>query len=162
MKTLLLLRHAKSDWNDPMQSDFDRPLNARGRDDAPKLGKWISKKHPPNKVICSSAARTQETLELASLNVPVEFYRGLYHASSGELLSYIHKTELEIDQLLVIAHNPGIGSLAYRLVSDEPDDNNFISFPTAACAVIQFEIDNWNDMKYEDGKLIDFTIPKDQ
>ena len=145
-RTLLLMRHAKSDWNDASQTDKARPLNQRGRLSAPKMAKWIVDNDLlPNIVICSSAVRTQQTLELMMQHwngshlekSPLEALQiiiedRLYLASHALILSTASNApDLQARQrILVLGHNPGIEILASHL-SEHP-----IEMPTGAIAVL--------------------------
>lgn len=122
MKKLTLMRHAKSSWADSDIPDIERTLGERGRRAADLLGKWLaSEGHEPDQVIVSSAARCQETWELVSAglsNQPdVSTEAGLYMASPEEILNII-RAKATGDNVLVIAHMPGIGSLARALRVD--------------------------------------------
>ncbi|MEM7489415.1 MAG: histidine phosphatase family protein [Pseudomonadota bacterium] len=149
---LILLRHAKSDWGDPFQDDRDRPLNARGHAAAPRIGAWLrAGDHVPDRVLCSAARRTRETL--AGLGLPdaaVEVRDDLYLAPADRILSLAqgHGT------LLIVAHNPGIGTAACRAVTDRPDHPKFGAYPTGACTVI----DAANGLP---GPCLAFSVPRD-
>src|ERR1041385_7436623 len=124
MKELLLLRHAKSSWGEPGQDDFDRPLNKRGRRAAADIGRWLSDQGlQPNLVLCSSARRTRETLELLEdtldARVPLHIEPGLYLADDAALLTRLHRIDAAVPSVMVIAHNPGLQELACEL-ADAP------------------------------------------
>ena len=150
-KQLLLLRHAKSDWSSDAGSDFERPLSARGRHDAPRMGRWLADNdHLPDAVVGSPSARTTETIELvcAALGYDVErviYDRRLYHAS-GEQIREIADAQLERRRrVLVVAHNPGMESalLAYCPATEAFDDGKLM--PTCALAVIEWGGDGGGD-----------------
>ena len=120
MKTLFLLRHAKSDWNDSSLRDFDRPLAARGERDAPRIGKALRKRGPlPDLIISSPAARAKATIEAvtkaAKLNLEIRFDEAVYGASSPELISLIRGLPDKNSCLLLVGHNPGFEDLIGRL-----------------------------------------------
>ncbi|MEM7642035.1 MAG: histidine phosphatase family protein, partial [Pseudomonadota bacterium] len=127
---LILLRHAKSDWDDPLLDDHDRPLNARGRDAAAKIGAWLqAQNHRPTRILCSTAARTRETL--AHLGLPkaeTRFRRDLYLAATDHILGLSGP-----GTTLIIAHNPGIADAAAQAVTDAPAHPKFAAYPTGAC-----------------------------
>jgi len=146
---LILLRHAKSSWTDPLQSDHERPLNPRGMASAAAIGDWLrAKAHLPTKILCSSAARTRETWDLIRFaNVPTEFSDCLYHASEDFLNRAIEQAG-DAKCLMVIGHNPGLGALALQLAGPAFQDDALYAFPTGACLVLQ------------DGAVADFTVPR--
>jgi phosphohistidine phosphatase len=124
MITLMLMRHAKSDWADESLSDFARPLNARGKKAAPLMGDWMREHHLiPTRILCSTATRTKETLfglEKAwaahpSEKVVVEFVDELYLATPTTILATIQHHHRDAERLLVIGHNPGMELLATQL-----------------------------------------------
>jgi phosphohistidine phosphatase len=159
MKTLLLLRHAKSDWDDPSLKDFDRPLAARGRRDAPRIGKALRKRGAaPDLIVSSPAARARETIEAvikaAEIKVEVRFEEVVYGASSPELLKLIRHLPNDRPCVLLVGHNPGFEDLVGRL------SGRAERMPTAALACIQFQIDNWEDVDDGDGKLAWLVTPK--
>ena len=144
MKRLSLLRHAKSSWGDARQRDVDRPLNARGREAAPLMGAYMAEHDlVPDLVLCSTAARTRETLALLSPRLPrdptIEFREDFYLADPGVMLGAVQRTDEEYQHILIIAHNPGLEMLAMRLSDPEQSDIAALAriaekFPTAALA----------------------------
>lgn len=159
MKTLLLLRHAKSDWDDASLRDFDRPLAPRGERDAPRIGKALKTRGPaPDLVISSPAARAKATIKAvmkaANLNLDVTFEESMYGASSAELLKLIRRLPDEHSCALLVGHNPGFGDLLNRLIGARE------TMPTAALACMEFEIDHWEDVEDGKGKLVWLLTPK--
>lgn len=159
MKTLLLLRHAKSDWNDPSLRDFDRPLAARGERDAPRIGKALRKRGPhPDLILSSPAARARATIEAvvraAKLNREIRFDQTVYGASSPELKMLIRRFSEGISCALLVGHNPGIEDLVGRLSGSHE------RMPTAALACIEFQADHWEDVDDGEGKLTWLLTPK--
>lgn len=161
---LILTRHAKSDWSQPGQSDADRPLNRRGQRDAPRLGLWLaSRGYLPDLVLCSTAARTRETLDLVLTTLgsapEVRHLPSLYHAEpeaiQAELARAAGKT------VMVVGHNPGIAAFAQDLVHDRPLHPRFDDFPTAATAVIDFALPTWAEIGRGQGAIRDFVVPDD-
>lgn len=161
---LILTRHAKSDWSEPGQDDFDRPLNHRGRRDAPRLGLWLaSRGYRPDLVLCSAAMRTRETMDhaLSTLGAEPEirFRANLYQAGPETLLSELHGATG--GTVMVIGHNPGIADFAHALVHDRPMHDRFDDYPTAATAVIDFALPGWADAAPGSGAIRDFVTPDD-
>jgi phosphohistidine phosphatase len=169
MKTLILMRHAKSAWDDPHQKDIDRPLNSRGRKAAPQMGAWLAGAgYQPDVVLCSTARRTRETLELMQGSLPAgvrtEFVEGLYMAAPREMLTEIGKVPAKAATVMLLGHNPGIGSLAVLLVGSGESKalgNMHGKFPTAAIAVLSFDVPQWSALAPGSGKLIAFQRPRD-
>lgn len=146
---LILLRHAKSTWDDPFAEDHDRVLNARGRDSAKAIGDWLRREgHLPDRVLCSSSARTRETLALLDLNeAEIVIDPSLYLASVHHLAKTIAEHD-DVESLMVLAHNPGLGDLAVRLAAGQIEDDAFFAFPTCACLVL------------DAGAVVDFMVPR--
>lgn len=149
MKRLLLMRHAKSDWADESLDDHDRPLNQRGRRDAPRMGRLLLERDiVPDLIICSTAVRARETVELLApaAGLPeasVMHDRSLYLAAPMGLLSVARcRAEEQGDPacVLVVAHNPGMAELASLLAGES------VEFPTGAIADCVLAIDAWNDL----------------
>lgn len=162
--TLILTRHAKSDWDNPLLDDHDRPLNNRGRRDAPRIGAWLKKNgHVPDKVTVSSARRAQETWEgIASTlgGAPkVNTAEKLYHASPETLLAYTRGSYAMTH--MIIGHNPGIAEFAGRLLARAPQHPRFADFPTCATLVVDCEDSDWRDVQWGMGRVLDFVTPHD-
>jgi phosphohistidine phosphatase len=159
VKTLLLLRHAKSSWDDPGIRDFDRPLAARGKRDAPRMGKALRERGPvPDLIISSPAARARETIEAviraANIGVSPRFDESIYGASSAELMSIIRRLPDEGTCALLAGHNPGFEDTVNRLTGSHE------GMPTAALACVEFQIDSWGDVEDGQGKLLWLLTPK--
>ena len=169
MKTLILMRHAKSAWDDPQQKDIDRPLNGRGRKAAPQMGAWLAGAgYKPEVVLCSTAQRTRETLDLMKGSLPArvqtEFLQSLYMAAPREMLTEIGKVPAKAVTVMLLGHNPGIGSLAGLLAGSGESralGNLHSKFPTAAIAVLTFDVPQWSALAPGSGKLIAFQRPRD-
>ena len=169
---LLLLRHAKSDWSGKAD-DHARPLSARGKRTAPRIGAYMRAKcYEPKLVLCSTAERTKETLELVlpalSGQPQVRYDRSLYLAELPVLLAEIRALASEASPLMVVGHNPGLEQLAIALAlqAQSAAERGRLQklaqkFPTAALAVLDFEIVDWNGLKPGLGRLIDYVRPKD-
>src|SRR4030081_3690891 len=122
MLRLLLLRHAKSDWSAPGQSDRDRPLAARGRGAAAEIGAYMARHRLiPDRVLCSTAERTRQTFDLMAEKFPgpppVTFEDGLYDATPDDILQIIRATRQDVRPLRVIGHNPGLQAAAAMLIA---------------------------------------------
>ena len=159
MKTLILMRHAKSDWMTG-ESDHRRPLNPRGRHSAAAIGRWLRTIDVlPDVALVSDAVRTTETWELLALPGQPIFDRTLYHASVDVMLGLIRQ-QTSADTLLVLAHNPDIAELANRLVVEPPDNTDFEHYPTASTTILTFETEAWNDVAPGAGRLKAFQTPR--
>lgn len=162
--TLLLIRHAKSDWGDPSRPDHERPLNARGRRDAPRMGAWIAAQGlVPSEVLCSDAVRTRETLELmlpAWAPPPrLGHRRELYHATPAAMLAVLE--EADAPCVALVGHNPGIGELAARLARRAPGHERWDDYPTCAVAALSFEGEDWAALREGSGEVLAFAVPAD-
>ena len=164
MKTLGLLRHAKSDWSDADKRDFDRGLNARGRRGAALMGKHI-REHGArwDRLIASPAERVRRTLDSAALEVPVAWDERLYLASTDTIFDLLR--EADGDAVLLAGHNPGLGDMILELVAPSRENAAFdaakVKFPTAAYAVLELAIEDWADIRPECGVLAHFKRPRD-
>jgi phosphohistidine phosphatase len=161
---LLLIRHAKSDWADASLPDHDRPLNPRGRRDAPRMGAWIAARgYTPQEVLCSDARRTRETLSLMlpawSPAPEVRYHRALYHATPEGMLAVL--AGAAAPRVALIGHNPGMGALMARLARRAPDHPRWGDVPTCAVAALSFEAEGWADVGERQGRLDAFAIPAD-
>jgi phosphohistidine phosphatase len=169
---LLLLRHAKSDWNKDID-DHDRPLSPRGRKAAPAIALHMRRKeYLPQAVLCSTAERTRETLDLLlaawTRKPAVRYQRELYLAECPALLASLKKAPARASPLLLVGHNPGMEQLAVALAAQPKGaaertrlQSLAQKFPTAALAVLDFEIASWRFLKPGTGQLVDFVRPKD-
>lgn len=166
MKRLGLLRHAKSDWDDMALRDFDRGLNARGRKGAALMGAHIREQGAAwNMVLASPAERVKRTLDASGLAIPVTFDERAYLADSDTLIELLRQSAGDADAVLLAAHNPGLHELALELVTPDDDDPLLreleAKFPTAAYAVIELDIADWNDLAAGHGRLAHFARPRD-
>lgn len=161
---LLLIRHAKSDWGDLRLPDHERPLNARGRRDAPRMGRWIAEQGlSPREVLCSDAVRTRETLDLMRPEWPplhrLTHRHDLYHATPEAMLAVLEEAEAE--SVALVGHNPGIGALATRLARRAPDHPRWDDYPTTAVTAVAFEAESWFELGEGRGEVLAFAIPAD-
>ncbi len=162
--TLILMRHAKSTWDDPLLSDEERPLNDRGRAAAPRVADWLVRKgYVPAKVVTSAAVRTRETWERMAARtpgeIPFESTPALYLAGPEMILNVI-KTQTA-SPLMILCHNPGIAECAERIAKTSPDHKDFRRYPTAATTVITFDAETWQDVTWHSGDVADFIVPRD-
>jgi len=158
MKHLLLLRHAKSDWDDPQLADIDRPLSARGERDAPRIGEALRKRKPQPEIILSSTARrTRETIaavvEAANLSIEPQFTSSLYAASASDILKIVRGLPDDAASALLVGHNPGFEELASYLTG------TWQAMPTGGLACIALDVPAWTNAK-DDGRLEWFLSPK--
>ncbi|MAW62100.1 MAG: hypothetical protein CMJ94_14890 [Planctomycetes bacterium] len=160
MRTLLLLRHGKSDWDHDLP-DHQRPLSKRGRKAANAMGKYLATAGPtPHRVLCSDALRTRETWEIladagwGAQAPPCEMLPELYLASAEDLLRRIRQVEAEAKTLLVIAHEPGCSGLVHLLTGAR------LRYPTAALARIDAPHESWRALAENEGELRLLLPPK--
>jgi phosphohistidine phosphatase len=170
MKILGLLRHAKSDWADTSQRDFDRGLNARGRKGAELIGKHIHDHGIKwDRLIASPAVRVKLTLEGALPDMPVIWDQRLYLASFDTIVETIEahagSGADEAKAILISGHNPGLQDVLLELVAPGKENALFkeavVKFPTAAYAVLECEIDHWSALKRYCAELVHFARPRD-
>lgn len=166
MRRLLLLRHAKSDWS-AGAPDLDRPLNARGRRAAPRMGAYLAAEGlRPEHVMVSPARRTLETWERmrdAFPGIEPETVSSIYEAPAARLLDAVRSAPDTAASLLLVGHNPGLESLAAFLVGSGSSRARAAigeRFPTAALAVIAFEVATWSGIGEAGGRLERFETPK--
>lgn len=159
MKRLILMRHAKSDWS-LGTADADRPLNGRGRRTALAMGDWLrDMAYLPHEILCSSAVRTRETLELTAMKAPTSYRKALYLAEADNLLTALRGATG--DCVLMVGHNPGIGDFAHVLVSEPPAHERWDDYPTCATLVADFDVATWSDLQPGTGQITDFVVGRD-
>lgn len=164
MKRLILTRHAKSSWDDPLTPDHDRPLNERGKAAAADLGQWLaSRGYVPDEVLCSDALRTRKTWSGIAPALPgtpvLELKPALYHAGPDVMLAVLrHATG---DCVMMIGHNPGIAEFAAKLVAHAPKNAEFARYPTGATLVADFTIESWDQLGWGMGVADDFIVPRE-
>ena len=166
MKTLGLLRHAKSDWDDIGKRDFDRGLNDRGRRGARLIGQYIADHGVTwDKVIASPAERVKKTIESAMPDAAVTYDERLYLAAADTLLDALREHGSDSDSILLVGHNPGMQELLFALVPPHRENALFdeasVKFPTATFAVFELDIDDWSQLKESCGSLVHFARPRD-
>ena len=169
MKRLCLMRHAKSDWSDPANDDFSRPLNARGEKAAAFMAQYIaSSPYRPDHILCSKARRATQTCEpigSALSDVPITYREELYHAMPDVMLEEIHAAPEGAETLLVVAHNPGLVLIAMALARD-PEEETALrvahGVPTGGFIVFEFpEAQSWRDIADGKGETVFFGRPRD-
>lgn len=157
MPQLILIRHAKSDWADPGLGDHDRPLNARGRADAPHMGAWIKAQVTPDMALCSTSARTRETWSLMQIDSPTEFTRQLYLPAPETIAQLLRQQTAET--IAVISHNMACADFADWLAATPPDHPRFEDYPTSATAI--FQVPAWSKLTSGCGQVQAFATPHD-
>lgn len=163
-KRLILTRHAKSSWDDPLTPDHDRPINERGKRAAADLGQWLaSRGYVPGEVLCSDALRTQETYagirEALSDAPDAKLKPTLYNAGVDVMLAVLRNATAET--VMIVAHNPGIAEFATRLVTRAPVNPEFSRYPTGATLVLEFPVEDWKEVAYGSGATLDFIVPRE-
>ena len=161
MKTLFLVRHAKSSWKDPTLADRDRPLNKRGKRDAPRMGQRLkARKVLPEVLISSPAVRARKTANKIASQIGfskdlIEVDESLYQGGTTGMLKVIRGISDEAGTAMLFGHNPGTTDLVNYLAHADIDN-----VPTCGIAEIRFVADSWNDVVSGGGRLVDFDYPK--
>ena len=160
MKTLYILRHAKSRWDDHTLSDFERPLNTRGQKAAPFIGSLMKERGlTPEVIVASPALRAKQTAELvreaAGIEPRISFNERIYEASVGTLVSVVSEFDNDRGSAMLVGRNPGAEGLIYYLTGE------IAPMPTAALAVIDLAIGNWGETDGGCGTLVQVIRPKE-
>ena len=163
MKTLYVIRHAKSSWDDGGLSDFERPLNDRGKRDAPRMAKRLVEKHVHPDLMLSSAAkrahatakRMAKVLGFKKDNIKTD--SRLYHADEETILSVIQDIKSTCSTAVIFGHNPGLTDFVNTLRNDELDIENI---PTCGIVAFSIPVDNWKDVTWGSGKVLFYDYPK--
>ena len=167
MKTLTLLRHAKSTWDDPVARDFDRPLNRRGRKAAWTVGREMREQGLAfDAVIASPAVRVVETLaevrEGYGDGLEPAYDKRVYLAATATLLDLVHEIDDAKERVLIVGHNPGLEQLVLLLAREGGlRDEAAVKYPTATLAEIALPVERWRDVAAGMGSLTRFTRPRD-
>jgi phosphohistidine phosphatase len=163
-RTLLLLRHAKSDYPQGV-ADHERPLAPRGEREAGLAGDWL-RAHVPavDAVLCSTATRTRQTLARTRIDAPVNFVDRLYDATPGAVIEEINRTEPDVETLLVIGHEPAMSSVALGLATADGSNTTAAEristkFPTSAIAVLRTG-QPWDQLALSGAALVGFHVPR--
>jgi len=162
MKRLFLIRHAKSSWGDPDRADIDRPLNERGKRDAPVMGERLKKEHKakPDLIISSPAKRALRTAKIiaTALDYPegkIEIKASLYASGVPAMLDVIRHLDDSLGEVMLFGHNPDLTSLANYLSNQQVEN-----IPTCGIFCVDFDIKSWKDMKNQKGIFKFFDYPK--
>ncbi len=161
MKSLLLLRHAKSSWKNTRLADHDRPLNKRGRRDAPRMGRLLREEGVvPDLIITSTAERALSTAEAVAsaggYENEIKYTRQLYHGWIGTFIEVINSILDDYDRVMLVGHNPGMEEFVEQLTGQS------VRMPTAALAYIELPIERWQQLDEDtEGRLIDLWRPRE-
>ena len=159
MKKLILIRHAKSSWKDMSLTDFNRPLNGRGKSDGPLMASYLSNRFDNFHFLhSSSSARTFETSKYFIEQIQfgeIQYDDSLYHCSSSSILEMIKNYSDDYQSAVIIAHNPGLTNLINNITTISLDN-----LPTTGIAEIEFNINSWSDISCENSNLVDLKFPK--
>ena len=162
MKTLLILRHAKSSWKNPHLSDHDRPLNPRGKKAAPRMGRLMKDENIiPDLIICSTAQRARDTMNLcieaSGFNGAVVQEPDLYGSTAYDYIEVINRHAEQQDIVMTIGHNPTCEELLYCLTDQRH------RMPTAALAAIKLDLSSWQELQTSEtkGELKNLWRPKE-
>ena len=160
MKTLLILRHAKSSWDNPDLTDYDRPLNKRGKRDAPRMGKHLQEQElVPDRILTSSAKRARQTAkkaaEACNYSRKIKKVDSFYHAPLGVYLEKLQTLANKYHCVMVVGHNPTMEHLVRHLTEQ------IERMPTAALAQIELPLQNWQSLDIQTrGTLVNLWTPK--
>jgi phosphohistidine phosphatase len=154
MPTLAVIRHAKSDWTHDLPDD-QRPLNARGRRDAPAMGRWLTDNAGPlDLVICSTAVRARETWALATAAAnAVTYDERVYAATHEDLMSVLDEVPADVGTAALVGHNPGLSDLVTALTSEQ------VGLKTSAVAVLTWQ-GGWPDVWSRRASLVSHATPR--
>jgi phosphohistidine phosphatase len=160
MKTIFLIRHAKSSWDNNLLKDHQRPLNKKGLSDAPIMGERLKQEFsPPERIICSSAQRAKETAEIIKgiwfPQKTIEFTDLLYEQQTSNILSIIQKNQKELNSLALFFHNPTITHLGNLLAS-----LSLSNIPTCGALTLSCKEYNWAKVEIGNCGLVSFNYPK--
>ncbi len=163
MKRLFLLRHGKAGFG---TNDMSRPLAPRGTHDILWLGKYLKEqKLLPDHILCSESARTQQTSAQlqkgAEIEISTSLQNNLYLASAETIAQNICRCEADLNAIMVIGHNPGLSILFQSLALKTPQNPRILKYPTGALAILDFDMDSWDQLQNKKGQLIKFIIPSD-
>lgn len=161
MKKLYIVRHAKSSWKFPELDDFDRPLNKRGKRDAPRMGQFLKEKDlQVDMLLSSSAARAKRTAEILadSLSLPankIKFDREIYESDTMGLQKIVSRLDDRYTDAMLVGHNPGMTYFANMLANIRIDN-----IPTCGVVCVNLKISSWKEISENCGTLNFFEIPK--
>jgi len=158
VKVIYICRHAKSSWENSNLSDFERPLNERGLDSAPKMADFInSQTRKPEVIITSNAKRALHTAKIYNekLNIPLQQKQDLYHIDYMELFHFICALPKKLDTVAIVGHNPGLTNIVNYL-----SNADIYNISTAGIAAIKFDVDDWSEISGGTGELLWYQYPK--
>jgi len=160
VKNLYLIRHGKSDWNADYDQDHNRPLNQRGQRDAVKIGTYLKRASvQPDRILCSSALRTQQTLallnEATGWRSEVHVEQDLYLADPDEVMRFIASQPDSAETIVVIGHQPFTGVVASHFLG-----GRYLEVPTACVIGIEFDSARWSEIITEEGRLLMHVLPR--
>jgi phosphohistidine phosphatase len=161
-RTLVMIRHAKSSWANPLQSDFERPLNERGQHDAPMMGARLKKQNIlPDLIIASPAKRAKQTAKKIAEAIgydeaKIQWQENLYHCIPSVFEEVLYNVADDVKCVFIVAHNPGITEFANEISAKFKIDN----MPTCAMVGIEFETSQWNEFNNASKKVFLFDYPK--
>lgn len=161
VKTLYIVRHAKSSWEDPLLDDFSRPLNDRGKRDAPRMGKRLKEKriHPdlmltsPARRALATCKRIAEVLDYKEDKIKID--RDLYHADPDKILQVIKSLKDKHDSVMIFGHNPGLTTFVNNIGKLSIDN-----VPTCGVAAFELPVTSWSEVAFEKGVLLFYDYPK--
>ena len=162
-RTLILIRHAKSAWDDPLLADHDRPLNERGWQAAARVGAWLAGRGlVPDAALVSSAVRAQQTWARVAERLPEPpaalTLPRLYHAEPDVMLAALQGAQGGC--VAMVGHNPGIAWFARQVLARPPGHSRFDDYPTGATLVTRFAVPDWAAVRFGTGAAVDFVIPR--
>lgn len=161
MKTLYMVRHAKSSWDDMSLADHDRPLNDRGKKNAPDMGKRLKKRGVfPDKLISSSARRARSTAKRIAKEIgyhknDIVLTRELYDAGVNDITTFVKSQSDDIDSLMIFGHNPTFTDCVNQFCGE-----NFYNIPTCGIVAMNFDTDTWKDVDSGSANLVFYDYPK--
>jgi phosphohistidine phosphatase len=161
MKTVLILRHAKSSWGSASLPDHERPLNKRGQRDAPRMGRLLHDEELlPDLILTSTAVRARATADLiadaSDFEGPIKQSREFFHAPAADFIHVLRRLPDDYERVLLVAHNPGLEELLSELTGEDE------SLPTAALAQVELPISRWSELRANGrGRLVNLWRPRE-
>jgi phosphohistidine phosphatase len=163
-RTLVIIRHAKSSWANPLQSDFERPLNDRGERDAPMMGERMKRRNLlPDVIIASTAKRAKQTAKKIAAAIgydekKIVWVDKLYHCIPSVFEEVLYEVADDMKTVFIVAHNPGITEFVNELSADFKIDN----MPTCGMVAATFDAEEWNEFASSQKQVILFDYPKNE